>query len=458
VVPGAIFGASTGANLIINTGTFANPGSAPLFITNDFNAAAALKVKVVGTGLTVGSGIPLIHYGTLSGVPVTSYTLSLPPRTVGNLVDDTALGQVELNITALEQIKWKGNVNTNWDLDPDGTGVQGTANWVTTVALTPTKYLQGTGGTDSVNFDDSAPNTTVNLTTNLSPLVANFTNATKNYVLNGSGKLTGATVATINGTGRVTLLNTTAYDNTGGMIINSGRVEIGDGVTANAGLLPTTGVNVAAGTLALNRAEDFTSTSVLSGAGTLEKRGPNIATLSGASTFTGTINAKAGIFNFNNTGAVAGPVTVDAGATLKYSGTSTISSVVSGAGTFEVTAGTVQLAGNDPNTVATTNISGGILQLNKTSGVNAVAGNITLTGNGDLQLMANEQIPDTATIFQLGSNTEGIVGASTGTETVANVVVNGSVNTAQVVARNNFTVTDTVTVQMASSRRRVGTR
>jgi len=440
-------GATTGANLTINNAAYPNPSFAPLLVSGDFGAVAALKVNVVGTGLSVQNGIPIVQYGSRSGVPVSSYTLSLPPRTIGNLVDDSGLGQILLNITALEQIKWKGSVNSNWDLDPDGSGGQGTANWVTTVAFTPTKYLQGTGGTDSVNFDDSAIITTVNLTTSLSPVVANFTNATNNYVLSGPGKLTGAGAMTMNGTAKVTLLNTVAYDNAGGLTINSGTVQFGDGATANAGLLPTTAVNIVAGTLIVNRVEDLTSTSVFTGAGTLEKRGPNVATLSATSNFTGGINVKGGTLNFANNGAVAGAVTIDAGATLRYSGTSTISSTVSGAGTLEITGGTVQLAGADPNTVAITNVSGGILQLNKNAGVNAVAGSITLTGNGALQLIGNEQIPDTATIFQLGSSTEGMTQTSTGTETVANLVVNGSVNTAQLIMRNNFTATDTATVQ-----------
>ena len=454
-MPSLTLGTGTGATLSFDLGAFSNPGFSPLSVTNGavtgatgpLSFAPGGIVKVVGTGLTVGSGIPLISYVTLSGAPVSSLTLSLPPRTVGNLVNNSGFSEIELNITALEQVKWRGNVNTTWDLDPDGSGTQGTANWVTTVSATSTKYLQGTGGTDTVNFDDSATNTNVSLSTNLSPVGTNVDNTTKNYVFTGPGKLTGIGGLTKNGDGKLTLVNTVAYDYTGATTINGGTLEVGDGTTANAGQLPAGSVVINAGTLALNRAENFTMTSVLSGTGTLEKRGTNTATLSAVSNFTGGINVKGGTLSFNNNGFVASPVTIDAGATLKYSGTSTITSTVSGAGTFEVTGGSVQLAGFDPNTMATTNVSNGVLQLNKSPGVNAVAGNITLTGNGAIQLIGNDQIPDTATIFQLGTNTEGMVGASTGTETVANVVVNGSVATAQLIMRNNFTVSDTATVQ-----------
>ena len=53
-------------------------------------------------------------------------------------------------------------------------------------------------------------------------------------------------------------------------------------------------------------------------------------------------------------------------------------------------------------------MSAGLLQLNKNAGVDAVGGNIVITGTGQLALLAGEQIPNTSTITFTGSSTDSI--------------------------------------------------
>ena len=149
-------GTTTGATLVLDTGALGTP-TAALINATTFTPAAATLLSVPGTALAVGNNIPLLDYsGTIGGVGFAGLSLALPTRTVGNLVDNTNDTRVDLNITQLEQVKWHGSANGQWDADTDGTGVNGTQNWLTTVKLTPTKYLQGTGGTDTVNFTESA--------------------------------------------------------------------------------------------------------------------------------------------------------------------------------------------------------------------------------------------------------------------------------------------------------------
>jgi len=107
---------------------------------------------------------------------------------------------------------------------------------------------------------------------------------------------------------------------------------------------------------------------------------------------------------------------------------------VSGRSLTKAGAGTLALSGASANTYnGTTTVNGGVLALNKTAGVNAIAGAITLgdgattAGNDILRLDANNQIADTtvitfnaatggnAGIFRLNNQSETVAGiASTG--------------------------------------------
>ena len=106
----------------------------------------------------------------------------------------------------------------------------------------------------------------------------------------------------------------------------------------------------------------------------------------------------------------------------------------SGRGIIKAGAGTLSLSGSNANTYnGTTTINGGILALNKTAGVNAIAGAITLgdgattAGNDILRLDANNQIADTAVITfnaATGSNA-GIFRLNNRSETVAGIASTG---------------------------------
>lgn len=420
-------GATPGSTLLISNGTLPDPFLAPFNVTSSFTVSNPTTIKIAGTGLDVGTAIPLIDYtGSIGGMGFNGLSLSLPARTVGMLVNNTSDQRVDVDITSLEQVKWNGDLGANWDVDPDGTGTTGTANWLTTVSAAHTRYLQGTGGTDTVNFDDTATSTTVNLTTTLTPIGASFTNGTKDYTLTGPGKLSGTMTLTKTGAGKIILLTISASDYTGVTNIYEGTLQLGDGVTAGAGVGPTGPLSLGGGTLAINRVEDVTLANAITGFGNLRKDGTNVVTLTGNNTF-------------------VGPVAVNGG-TLRYNGTATISGAISGPGTLEVAGGTVQLAGSDPNTVATTNVTGGILQFSKTAGVNAINGNLTISGTGVIHLLQGEQIPDSATITFLGTSADSAPTQASG-ETVANVVVNAGAPTGQFIMKNTFTVTGTGTVQ-----------
>src|SRR5205085_12646325 len=134
------------------------------------------------------------------------------------------------------------------------------------------------------------------------------------------------------------------------------------------------------GTLALNRPDDFTIAGSVTGAGSLLKSASSAVT-------------------FPSSVSLNGPVTISGGS-LKFGGGGNLAGAISGPGGMAVTGGTMQFSGADPNTfTGDVTVSAGVLQLSKAPGVNGVAGNITISGTGQLQTFQPEQIPDTATIF-----------------------------------------------------------
>ncbi len=414
-------GATTGATFEVALGSQVNPTFAPVDATNLLvNGAGILKIS--GSNLTVGN-FPAIKYASLGGsTGFGGLTLKLPARTTGSL--SNVSNTVRVTIASTQQVKWNGDLSNNWDIDPDGSQTQGTANWKTTVTNTATRYLQGSGGTDIVTFNDTATGSgTVNLTTVLSPGGLTVNNSTKAYTFTGPGKITGTIGLVKSGTGSLTLANTTANDYSGGTLIQAGTLRLGDGVTVGGGIISGSIVND--GTLVLNRPSDFVFSNPLSGIGSLEKAAPNTVTI-GSFVFPNSIALTAGKLLFNGGG--------------------TLSGVISGSGQLEVAGGTLTLDGADANSfTGAVAVSAGKLTLQKAPDTQAVGGDITITGAGTLALLSNEQIADTATLNVFGNSAD-VTNGSTGTETLANINLSGAVPESQMILRNFGVVTGTATV------------
>ncbi|MEK7951098.1 beta strand repeat-containing protein [Luteolibacter soli] len=415
-------GSTTGGTLQFDYGTSGNPLS-PLLSVGALTFNGPSTIKIAGSNLTPGT-FALADYTGYAGTAVSGLNLVLPTRTAGSLTNSGS--QISLTISSSEEVKWNGNLSDNWDIDPDGLGGSGTANWKTTVTNASTRYIQGTSAADSVNFDDTATGTgTVNLTTTLSPTEVVVDNTAKDYTFNGSGKLTGFARLSKKGTGTLTLANTTPNDYSGGTVIEAGTLRLGDGVTAGAGQVAGNIDN--SGRLLLNRPDNYDFSNTLSGLGILEK-------------------AQAGTMSFPVSTSINGPLAITGGK-VRFPAGGSINDAVSGSGELEAAGGTVIISGSaiaNTNTGLTT-VSNGTLQLSKSASVNAVGGNVAITGTGVLNILADEQIPDTATISALGSSADSIPGTP-GKETFANAIVNGSVATTQLILRNNATVTNTGTI------------
>lgn len=364
-------GTSTGSALLLDTGALGNP-TAPIINVTTFTPSAPTQLKVSGSALTLGNNIPLLDYtGSIGGLGFAGLSVALPARTVGNLVDNSIDTRIDLNITQFEQIKWKGNTNGTWDADTDGTGSNGTQNWVTTVNLTPTKYLQGTGGTDTVNFDDSASgNTAINLAIAVNPLGTAFNNTALNYTISSTGGfgIGGSGTLTKSGNGSLTLNTANSYS--GGTTLGGGTLNIG-----NASALGSGPMTISGGVL------DNTS------GGALSLSTGNTQNWNGDFIFTGSNNLDVG------SGAVAAGGTGDRSVTIT-AGMLSVGELktASGQGFAKLGAGTLALSSVGAGTAGSVingilNVANGTLQINRTGASSGASGDLVasgLTGNGSI--------------------------------------------------------------------------
>jgi len=273
--------------------------------------------------------------------------------------------------------------------------------------------------------------------------------AAVNFATSGVGTST-ITTPTPNGSGSIL----------GGWAIVNGNtwaVSAGDGVNPGA----ITGLSTfATDTWSPGSNTDVTTSLAAASGDTNSVRfntaAANTVTLTGPSTIT-----SGGILNSltvagNASQITGGSLTSGTGELLIHqanntaNGTLTIASpITNNTGVVSVIkqgAGIAILGGTSANiyTGATT-VTSGALHLGKTAGVNAVGGDVVITGSGALHLLAAEQIPDTATITFTGSSADSVP-TQNGQETVANVIVNSINQAGQFIMRNNFTVTGTATV------------
>src|ERR1051325_8161022 len=251
----ASFANATNNNITMNSGTLtvtntAGPGIASLTMTNStLTLAAAATPNMVVTNLTTGGAadtvnvsslppittypaqFPLIKYsGAVGGVGFSIMGLgSLPtvtPAFQGYLSNNTAATTIDVVITngpiPPQAITWNGNVSGDWD--------GSTLNWL--AGASPTNY--NVAG-DYVTFDDSLTGTnTVTLTATLVPANLAVNNTLSNYTFVGSGKISGATGLTKQGTGTLSIENTAANDFSGAITLTAGTLKYNQSVHATA--------------------------------------------------------------------------------------------------------------------------------------------------------------------------------------------------------------------------------
>jgi autotransporter-associated beta strand protein len=266
------------------------------------------------SGFAAGA-YPVMTYGAagLTGDVTTNLKLggAIADSRYSLLFDANTPSTVTLNVSGgpAANLTWSGDgVGNVWNLHQ-------TFNWNDSGGANDAKFFN----LDTVTFDDTgSASPAINVVGTLLPSSVNV-NGTKSYTLSGSGKISGGAGLAYGSTGTLIVLTTNDY--TGTTAINSGTVQVGNGTTADGGI--ATGEIDNYGALIFNSASSQNVPGIITGTGTITKRGPGVTLLAGANTFTAAVTNEAGTLMAGNNSALGDTsfgTTINSGATLDLGG------------------------------------------------------------------------------------------------------------------------------------------
>lgn len=346
----AVFG-SIGANNGITIDNF-NVTNATLTLActqganvllNSFNPDATSQNTINISSMPAINGpfpeqFPLITYATAAGNlnSLVLGTLPGPPGTfTGYISNNVNSSSIDLVITSGPISKsdtWIGEVNSLWDST--------TTNWLSSGQFTNYNDL------DVITFDDTASNSTVNITGPRIPATASgltFNNNTLNYTFSGVGSINGAVGLVKNDAASVTLSESGGDSFSGGIDVTGGTLVLDDanstitgGLTISSGTTVQIGNNDSAGalpggtlddegTLVFDRANNLTvGTAIPGSGGAVVQNGTGILTFSAANTYSGATTVNRGTLALSGGGSIADSPNVNVtNATLDVSGVTT---------------------------------------------------------------------------------------------------------------------------------------
>lgn len=354
----------------------------PINATN-LNVNGPTTINILSGTFLTGQIYPLINFVNLNGSG--SFVVgTLPPLVTATVI--TNGNTIALSVSSSAAIQyWTGKVNGNWDINA-------TTNWTFNSAAA--KYANG----NPVQFDDTASNATVNVTTTVLPADIFVNNDVLNYAFSGSP--IGGKSLTKQGVGALSLFNANSYTN--GTILSAGTLNIN-----NNGALGT-------GALTIN-------------GGTIDNTGGSPVSVTNAETWNSdfafggnqdiTLGAAGVTLNTNRQITAAGAATL------------TVSSVISdgGAGnSLTLAGGNVTLSGANTYKGGTAVLGGNLLLQGNQSAAN---GGLVIGTNGiasSATTAAGSQVSVSVT-NQLGMPNQIQIGNDIAFGGAANLTVNGSV-------------------------------
>lgn len=279
------------------------------------SAAGPVRININSGTFAAGNNYPLIHWTTSGPVDASAFTLGTSPGLTATL--SVSGSTLFVNVSAVSDI-WKGNISGNWDTS--------TANWTGHATV----FANG----DAVLFDDSAPNTSVNVAAAVQPgntLFNNSASVSYNITSSGGNNIGGGGGLTKNNNGTLTLSGG-ANTYTGVTAVNGGTVSVSalanGGSPSDIGAASAASANLAlngstlqytGGTASTDRGAAvgasgatidiptsgaiLTDSGVIAGSGSLTKTGLGALALSGANTFSGGVVLSAGELDINNGGS-----------------------------------------------------------------------------------------------------------------------------------------------------------
>lgn len=368
--------AASATTLEVDLGNFGNPTMAPINLFGDLAVNGTVTIDLKDSLPQLGQ-FPLIKYGTKSGAG--SFVIgNLPVGVVASVVDNVANSSIDINITTVNAPRWDGQAGGNWDI-----GV--TANWVNIGDGLPTFFAQG----NPVIFNDlAAGTTTANLVATVNPTSVTFDNSGLSYTLTGSGKISGSTGLTKQGSGVTTIANTGGNDFTGKTVIAGGTLSVAS--LANGGSPSAIGASSAS------------AANLEIAGGTLDYTGPSTAINRGY-----TVGGTNSSINLINNLTVSGSIAAAQNANFVKTGLGQVaytgagSNVLSGPGSsgYWVQDGAVSLEGVSG---AQTNVFYGALNINgAAANATVTLTNTTVFSSGNVDL---GNVPFTTSTLNINSN------------------------------------------------------
>ncbi|MDR3459630.1 MAG: autotransporter-associated beta strand repeat-containing protein [Verrucomicrobiae bacterium] len=361
--------------LNLDLGAYGNPsvGSGPVNVLGALTVGGTAIVNIADALPQIGQ-FPLIQFASTTGAG--SFVLGSLPLGVGAYLSNN-VSSVDLVITNVNLPRWEGLAGGNWDVNL-------TTNWINIGTGLPAFFNNG----NAVLFNDQAlGTTTVNLVATVSPASVTFNNNSAVYSLVGSGKISGATGLSLQGTGTANLLNTGGNNFTGPVVISGGVLAVTN--LANGGSPSAIGASSANPTnLVLNGGNlTYSGPAATINRGYLtEQTNSSLTTVSNL-TLTGTANA-----------TQFGGLTKTGNAQLSYQGIG--SNVLSGSGSlgYSVQAGSVLFDGSGGG--QTNLVQNGFNVVGAAGVASVIVTNATVTTTGDMSL---GNVPSTAGTLTLNN-------------------------------------------------------
>ena len=215
------FGSGSGPTTNDFTGvssTTTAPFNTPSLVINGTNV-----INIVSGNFLAGHVYPLITFGSLSGSGAFALG-TLPPLVTATIVTNGS--SIALSVSSAIALEyWTGIVNGSWDINA-------TTNWTFNGAVAT--YADG----NTVQFDDSATNTTVSLTATVQPKGIFVNNLTKDYAFSGS-PIAGTNTLTKLGTAALTLYSANTFS--GGTTLTAGTLNLDNNAALGTGPLTING-------------------------------------------------------------------------------------------------------------------------------------------------------------------------------------------------------------------------
>jgi len=279
----------TYSNVISGDGSFTTTGSGVIYLTKQNIYGGATTIGNTAIVEEINNALPTTTVLTLNGGALT-WTPAFNAQTVAGLAGSSggSINATDTSAVTTFTVNQSSNTVFGGTISQDtGCTLSFVKQSAGTLALTGSNsYTGGTtisGGSLQIGNGGTTGSVAGNITNNANLAFNRTDSITFSGNISGSGSLTQL------GTGTVALTGTNTY--TGGTTVSAGTLQLGnDGTTGSI-----TGNITDNATLAFDRSDSPSVSSIISGSGGLAENGSGVVTLTSSNTYTGNTTINAGV-------------------------------------------------------------------------------------------------------------------------------------------------------------------